>query len=184
MAYVSPIERKTNDNHTILIRTADVNDGLSMHELTKEVINEEDGLIMVHQDFTMTVEDQRIKNDWYLQLPQTLTLLAEHEKKLIGILTIEPGIFVKTAHRGNLGLIIRKDYRSKGIGRIMMHDALAWAKKNNVFEKIELEVLETNKKAIALYEKLNFKVEGIIKNAVKQSNNNYVNLYQMGLPIK
>ncbi|MFA9555884.1 N-acetyltransferase family protein [Evansella sp. AB-rgal1] len=184
MAFVSPKRVLTKQKNTIIIRTGDMNDALGMHELTKDVLREEKGLVMTIHDFTMTVEDQRIKNDWYVQLPKTLTLLAEDQKKIIGILTIEPEPFIKTAHRGNLGIIIHKDYRSEGVGNALMETALQWVKSSKMYDKIQLEVLESNIRGIALYEKLGFKIEGIIKNALKHANNSYENIHIMGLQIQ
>ncbi|MDQ0256562.1 RimJ/RimL family protein N-acetyltransferase [Evansella vedderi] len=180
LGIINPIQFKTKSNDTFVIRTANSSDGYGMHQLTKEVLEEEKGLIMTLRDFNMTIEDQMRKNDMYLNHPQTLALLAEHNRTLIGILTLEPEYLIKTMHRGNLGIVIKKEYRSLGIGKKLMTTALSWAKKNRTYEKIELEVLESNKNAIALYEKLGFIKEGNFVNAVKHNEQKYEDLIRMG----
>ena len=51
------------------------------------------------------------------------------------------------------------DYRRQGYGRAVVEALIRYAK-NNGLDSISLEVRESNKAAIALYQELNFKVEG------------------------
>ena len=171
----------TKDNQTIKLRTGEAKDGFQMHRLTRDILNEQNGLIMTLQDFSMTVEDQKRKNEGFYYFPSALTMIAEHGQKIVGILTLEPELMVKTSHRGTIGIIVHKDYRSNGVGKSMMKAMLDWNMQFTIFEKIELEVLESNKRAISLYEKLGFKTEGITANAVKHSQGKYENLLKMGL---
>ncbi|WP_368908846.1 GNAT family N-acetyltransferase, partial [Bacillus wiedmannii] len=50
----------------------------------------------------------------------------------------------------------------------------------NEIKKISLQVLETNEKAIQLYKKLGFEVEGILKNDKRLSDEKYYNTVVMG----
>jgi RimJ/RimL family protein N-acetyltransferase len=68
-------------------------------------------------------------------------------------------------HMGELGISIAKAYWSKGIASAIMMYILNWAKQNTIVEKLTLEVLDSNTKAIALYEKFGFKREGVLKKA-------------------
>ena len=56
-----------------------------------------------------------------------------------------------------------KKHWGKGIGTHMMNVMLAWAKENELLEKIMLKAQVENKTAIKLYEKLGFEVEGCLK---------------------
>jgi RimJ/RimL family protein N-acetyltransferase len=69
------------------------------------------------------------------------------------------------AHSGALGIGVLAPFRGQGIGEALMQAAIekAWHKG---LTRIELTVREYNKPAIALYEKLGFKVEGLHQNAV------------------
>ena len=51
---------------------------------------------------------------------------------------------------------------------------------SNGIKKITLNVLETNEKAIKIYEKLGFKIEGILKNDKYLSDDKYYNTIVMG----
>jgi RimJ/RimL family protein N-acetyltransferase len=63
------------------------------------------------------------------------------------------------AHCGTLGMGIVESCRGRGIGMQLITAALRKAKQNGL-EKVELEVFDSNERAIALYRKVGFKDEG------------------------
>ena len=63
--------------------------------------------------------------------------------------------------------VIDESNRGKGFGRQLFLDLIEEAKKNT--NKIHLEVLDTNKRAINLYKSLGF-IETIIKNNIIHMN--------------
>lgn len=52
------------------------------------------------------------------------------------------------------------DYRSIKIGTNLFKELIDWASQNNIV-RLELTVMTNNKGAIALYEKMGFKIEGL-----------------------
>jgi len=68
-------------------------------------------------------------------------------------------------HVGSLGIGVISVYRGQGVGEALMCTALAKAKEIGL-SRIELSVRENNKRAIALYKKFGFEVEGLHRNAV------------------
>ncbi|RZA31444.1 MAG: GNAT family N-acetyltransferase, partial [Lysobacteraceae bacterium] len=63
-------------------------------------------------------------------------------------------------HRALLGMGVRHDLRSAGLGTRLVHTALAWARAMPPFEWVDLEVLSQNHKARALYARTGFHVTG------------------------
>ncbi|WOO39221.1 GNAT family N-acetyltransferase [Anaerocolumna sp. AGMB13020] len=72
-----------------------------------------------------------------------------------------------------------KEYWGYGIGKSLLQETVAWADSNNI-KKITLNVLETNEKAITLYQKFGFLVEGILRNDKFLSDGKYYNTIVMG----
>ncbi len=70
------------------------------------------------------------------------------------------------AHTGSLGIGVLGPYREQGIGLALIRAALDQAKEIGL-TRIELTVREKNKRAIALYEKEGFLIEGLHRNAVR-----------------
>ena len=68
-------------------------------------------------------------------------------------------INAKSETEGTVGTGLLKEYRNCGIGTLMLTEALRQAGKDG-FERVELEVLESNARAIHLYTKLGFVLQG------------------------
>jgi ribosomal protein S18 acetylase RimI-like enzyme len=69
-------------------------------------------------------------------------------------------------HIGSLGMGIIASYRGLGIGKKLLQTAIQKAQQKGL-TRIELTVREKNKRAIALYKKFGFEIEGIHKNGVR-----------------
>lgn len=69
------------------------------------------------------------------------------------------------SHAGALGIGVLAPFRGQGIGKALMQFTIEKAWQRGL-TRIELTVREHNKPAIALYEKLGFRVEGLHRNAV------------------
>lgn len=70
------------------------------------------------------------------------------------------------SHAGLLGMGIVSEHRGKGLGRRLIDRAIAKAREIGL-ERIVLTVREKNTRAIALYEKVGFVIEGRHPRAVK-----------------
>jgi ribosomal protein S18 acetylase RimI-like enzyme len=71
------------------------------------------------------------------------------------------------SHRGSLGLSVRKEYRGRGIGTMLLKKMIESCKGR--FEILELEVFVGNDVAKHLYEKFGFKTYGLRPQAVKRA---------------
>lgn len=84
--------------------------------------------------------------------------ILEDEGRVVGQLAIHriayaPGV-------ATLGMLVLPEARGQGAGRLLLQTALEWARETDL-RKIELEVFVENSRAIALYERAGFAVEGI-----------------------
>lgn len=92
--------------------------------------------------------------------------------RVVGWCDVFPKENPRQAHRGSLGMGILPGYRGKGIGRRLLSAVLDHAKKFGL-EKVELTVYHTNTDAIALYEKLGFEHEGVVRKYRKLDGRDY-----------
>ncbi len=67
-----------------------------------------------------------------------------------------------------------------GIGKNLMKSGIEWAKENGIF-RITLEVDINNYRAISLYLKLGFEIEGTLRNDKMLSDGSYTSGYVMAL---
>jgi RimJ/RimL family protein N-acetyltransferase len=119
--------------------------------------------------FTEAVTEERKKSMGRLFKDKScLAVIAEvgagKALKLVGNLTLDRyGNVEKTRHVRVLGMLVVRGYRGMGIGTKLMAYALEWAKSRKDVEKVVLGVFSNNARAIRLYEKFGFKVEGVKK---------------------
>lgn len=95
-----------------------------------------------------------IENNW----PSFFALV---DNEVVGWIDISPIANPRLAHRGVLGMGVRKNFRGQGIGKKLMELALTHSKKAGL-EKIELNVYTSNTVAIELYKKFGFQQSGFI----------------------
>ncbi len=92
-------------------------------------------------------------------------VVAEVEGRVIGEALVFRGRWKKNAHTASLGMAVRKEHRGLGIGEALLRAGIEWARSVGV-RKFRLEVFATNGRAIHLYHKLGFVVEGRLKDEV------------------
>ncbi len=94
-------------------------------------------------------------------------LVAEKDGHIVGHAFLEIFPLQSLRHVAQLNIGVHKGYQEQGIGTQLMEKLIEWAKQSGKVEKIELNVRASNTRAIALYKKLGFNVEGRLKNRVK-----------------
>jgi RimJ/RimL family protein N-acetyltransferase len=62
----------------------------------------------------------------------------------------------------------------------MITSAIEWARRND-FIRIQLEVLKSNERAISLYRKLGFELEGVKRKAVRRDDGSFEDVFVMAL---
>jgi RimJ/RimL family protein N-acetyltransferase len=91
-------------------------------------------------------------------------MIIAYTTEIIGIVTISVPNKRKNMHVGTLAIAINNDYCNKGIGRELMSRALEWYNNNPDLSRVQLFVRTDNLRAIALYKKYNFIIEGEMRN--------------------
>ena len=115
-------------------------------------------------EYKVSLEQQESMIESTNSSDNNFMILALVDKKIIGIGTISSNQKKKGKHVGILGIVITEKYCDLGLGKIMMDYLINWCRNNNITTKISLSVREDNPRAIALYKKCGFEVEGILKN--------------------
>jgi putative acetyltransferase len=81
---------------------------------------------------------------------------------------------------GDIVMYLHQDFHNIGLGTAMFKELLELAKKEGM-HRISLHVIADNKRAIHLYEKFGFKVEGVMKEAYLGEDGKYHDELIMGL---
>ncbi len=111
--------------------------------------------------------------------PTNLFLVAEVDGRIAGFSRCAGNQLKRTSHRVEFGIGVLKEFWGCGIGKNLLLESIQWADSNGI-KKVCLSVLETNEKAITLYEKYGFEIEGVLKKDKKLSNGKYYSTIVMG----
>ncbi|CCF12519.1 acetyltransferase family protein [Brevibacillus laterosporus GI-9] len=121
--------------------------------------------------------EQLIKAD--TENKRNLFLVVVVHDQIVGFSRCEGNQLKRFSHKIEFGVCVLKEFWGFGIGKNLLKESIAWADSNDI-KKITLNVLETNDKAITLYRKLGFEIEGILKKDKILSDGKYYNTIIMG----
>lgn len=86
---------------------------------------------------------------------------------------------IKTRHRASVAIALLKEFWDLGIGTRMFEEMIRIAEANENLIQMELEFVEGNTRARALYEKMGFRITGINPNAIRLRDGTLLNEYCM-----
>ncbi|MGD8191195.1 N-acetyltransferase family protein [Brevibacillus ginsengisoli] len=110
---------------------------------------------------------------------RNLFLVAVVQDRIVGFSRCEGNLLKRFSHKVEFGVCVLQEYWGYGIGKNLLNESIAWADANGI-KKMTLNVLETNEKAIQLYKKLGFEIEGVLKKDKILSDGQYYNTVVMG----
>ena len=86
---------------------------------------------------------------------------------------------LKTRHRAAVAIALLREYWNQGIGTRMFREMIRIAEENPNILQMELEFVEGNTRARALYEKMGFRITGVRPNAIRLKDGTLLNEYAM-----
>ena len=133
----------------------------------RKVSGETDFLMREMDECGMTIAKEEEIIAGKAENPREMLLGVFDGEKLIGMAGLNAvGSLSRVAHRASVGIMLEKAYWGQGIGSAMM-TALLDAAKLAGYQQVELDVVENNTRAVALYTRLGFKAVGKIPNGMK-----------------
>ncbi len=86
---------------------------------------------------------------------------------------------LKVRHRASVAIALLKEFWNQGIGTRLFQEMIRIAEENENITQMELEFIEGNTRARALYEKMGFRIAGIKPNAIRLKDGTFLNEYYM-----
>lgn len=106
------------------------------------------------------------------------------EGKVAGNCQIMWSTGMKTRHRAAVAIALLKAYWGQGIGTRLFREMIRIAEENEHILQMELDFVEGNARARALYEKMGFRITGVRPNAIRLKDGTLLNEYSMVREIK
>jgi RimJ/RimL family protein N-acetyltransferase len=173
---------RLSDGRILLIREASARDARSLIAHIDTISRESDFLAMGPGEFELTeAEEERIVQG-FRDADNHLYLIALLDSGIVAHLSFSAGHRMRVRHKGEFGMSVRKEYWGLGIGGRMLDALIDWARGTNIVTKIDLKVRTDNDRAIVLYMRKGFVIEGTIRREIC-IDGKYFDHYAMGLEL-
>jgi RimJ/RimL family protein N-acetyltransferase len=165
------------------IRSADQRDAPALVDLARAVGSEPEGWLVTTSEWRSVADERRYLKALRRYRDAAVYVAEMPSGELVGRLSLARDPHPGSSHVADLGLMVAKEYRRRGIGAALLEQAVEWARGNHV-EKLELHVFPHNGAAIRLYERMGFEREGYRRRHYRRSDGDYVDAILMALAVQ
>jgi L-amino acid N-acyltransferase YncA len=111
--------------------------------------------------------------------PPSRTVVAVEDDVVVGSATMGPNRPGRGSHIATASFMVEPAAHSRGIGRALGDDMLAWAREQG-YRGVQFNaVVETNRAAVHLWQSLGFEIIGTVPGAFHHRDDGYVGLHIM-----
>jgi RimJ/RimL family protein N-acetyltransferase len=147
-----------------------------------QISGESDFLTFGPGEFVINTAEEADILQSYREKDNRLYILGLIDDAIVATLSFSGGHRPRIRHTGEFGMSVRKPYWGQGIGSAMLEALIDWARDSGIVTTINLRVRTDNARAIALYERKGFGIEGTINRAIFQDGR-YFDHHWMGLAL-
>ncbi len=108
-----------------------------------------------------------------------LSLVCDVDGRIVGNCQISFTDKIKTAHKARIGIALIREFWGLGIGTEMMKAMISAARAKEGVLQIELECVEGNARARALYEKMGFRIAAVKPDSIRLKDGTLLNEFFM-----
>jgi RimJ/RimL family protein N-acetyltransferase len=126
------------------------------------------------------VTDPKVIENWIYELDYdvTLPLVAVDKGHIVGVVTLHFNTIGWTKHQGEIRFTVDPEYRKIGVSTALIQNIIEIAGSMGL-EQLTAEVAPTLNEAYFLCEKMGFKDAAVLKNFIKDQENNYEDMVLM-----
>lgn len=177
---IKDIEYKLKDGRNALIRSPKDEDIQGMLDYLYISAGETDFLMRYPEEYSKyTPEGEKALFDSINESDNEVMLICLVEGKVAGNCQISWSNGLKTRHRASVAIALLSEFWNQGIGTRFFQELIHIAEENKNIIQIELEFIEGNSRAQALYEKMGFRITGVKPNAIRLKDGTLLNEYSM-----
>jgi RimJ/RimL family protein N-acetyltransferase len=165
----------------VAIRRAVPADAAGLVELARHVAAEPEGWLLTTAEWRSAADERR-----YLKAlrghADAAVFVAEVDGQLVARLSLARDLHPASRHVADLGLLVARTHRRRGIGAALVDRAVGWARAGGV-RKLELHVFPHNEPALALYTRCGFRREGYRRGHYRREDGTYADAVLMALDL-
>lgn len=125
-------------------------------------------MLMEPGELSGAVSDWKKRIAPFIHQHQSEFWVVEAETQLVGFLRIKGGSASRLSHSALVVVGIRQPYWNQGLGTQLFQKMEEWALQHEII-RLELTVMVGNRRAVGLYHKMGFVVEGLRRKSIRYS---------------
>lgn len=178
--YFEPRQITLKDGTRAILRSPDpVKDAADLVQYLHDTAADTPFVLRCPEEVSMTVEGEEHFLRGVVESPFDCMILCEVQGKIAGNCHLRFNGRIKIRHRAEVAIALRKEYWNLGIGTAMFEAMIGLAEEREGVTVMELEFVEGNTRARALYEKMGFRITGMHPGAIRQKDGELLALYLM-----
>ena len=182
---IEPIEFKLKDGRKATIRCPREEDSQGMLDYLYQSAGETEFIVRYPEECGMyTIEYETALFERINGSENQAMLVCLVDGKIAGNCDISWSTRIKAKHRASVAIALLREFWDQGIGTRLFQELLRIAESNPDILQIELDFVEGNTRARALYEKLGFRITSVKPNAIRLKDGTLLNEYSMIREIK
>ncbi|MBQ7455126.1 MAG: GNAT family N-acetyltransferase [Clostridia bacterium] len=154
------------DGGAALLRSPRPGEAAEMLEFMKALAGETHFVIRYPEEWREPPENEAAFLEHMVASDNALMIVCEIGGQIAGNCQITFNSRIKTRHRASIGIGLRREYWNLGIGTAMLGELIAAARARGIAQ-IELDYIEGNARARALYEKMGFEQVAVRPDAIR-----------------
>lgn len=178
-------EEKTitvKNGKTVLFRSPRAEDAREMIDYLEVTAGETDFLNCYPGERKITEEQEAAYLDNINSSTNNVMIVCSCDGKIAGNCQIVWSTREKMRHRGTVMIALLQPYWGMGIGTAMFREMIRIGRENHLMQ-LELDFVEGNTRAQALYEKMGFQIVAERPNAIRLRDGRLLKEYSMILPL-
>ena len=183
--FVKDIEFTLKDGRKAVLRSPGDEDIQGVLDYLYVSSGETDFILRYPEECTeYTPEGEKALFDRMRTAENETMLVCLVDGKIAGNCDVRWSTMLKTRHRATVAIALLKEYWNLGIGTRMFEELIRIAEANKNITQMELDFIEGNTRARALYEKMGFRITGVKPNGIRLKDGTMLNEYMMVREVK
>ena len=167
------------DGREAVLRSPRREDAADMADFIKAIASETDYTLRTSEEYkTLTVESEAASIEKINASKNVVSIICTIDGSFCANCNLQLNLKTKIRHRASIGLAVYKKFWGRGIGGAMIDEMITIAKENGVTQ-LELTVMESNSRAISLYERKGFTAVATLPNAYRTSDGRFLSQITM-----
>ena len=167
--HFTPAAITLKDGRTAILRSPDPQaDAADLVQYLYDTAADTPFVLRTPEEIRYTVEGEERFLQNVVDSPNDCMILCEVDGHIAGNCHIAFNTRIKTRHTCTVAIALRKAYWRLGIGTAMFNAMESLARQRDGVLQMELEFIEGNTRARALYEKVGFRIVGMRPDAIQQ----------------